>query len=38
LPVELDLFEHPGTLLMKTVEQRFEAVAALLGAGPISLD
>ena len=36
--VDLDLFECPGASLMRAIEQRFEAVAALLGAQSVSLD
>jgi hypothetical protein len=36
--VDLDLFERPGASLMRAIEQRFEAVAALLGARSVSLD
>ena len=36
--VDLDLFERPGASLMRAIEQRFEAIAARLGARSASLD
>jgi hypothetical protein len=36
--VDLTLFERPGASLMRAIEQRFEAVAAVLGARSVSLD
>jgi hypothetical protein len=36
--VDLDLFERPGASLMRTIEQRFEAVATPLGVRSVSLD
>jgi hypothetical protein len=35
--VKLDLFERPGASLMRAIQERFEAVAALLGARSVSL-
>ena len=35
--LDLDLFGHPGDELSEVVEERFEAVAALLGARGVSL-
>jgi hypothetical protein len=36
--VDLDLFERPGAVLKKAIEDRFEAAAGLLGAWSVSLD
>jgi len=35
--VKLDLFERPGASLMRAIQERFEAVAALLRARSVSL-
>ncbi len=37
MEVELDMFERPGSRLKQTIADRLEAVAALLGAGAVSL-
>jgi hypothetical protein len=37
MEVELDIFERPNARLKQTIVGRFEAVAALLGAGTVSL-
>jgi winged helix DNA-binding protein len=37
MEVELDMFERPGARLKRAVAERFEAVAALLGTGAVSL-
>ena len=34
--VDLDLFERPGARLERTIEERFEEAAALLGARSVS--
>ena len=36
--VDLDVFERPGKRLREAIRERFEAVAALLGARTLSLD
>jgi winged helix DNA-binding protein len=37
MEVELDMFERANARLKQTITDRFEAVAALLGAGNLSL-